>query len=103
MINTLHDLFAKEKGDNPITIEVMEIEKVKRQIVEVIENETIDVSDETESDEELLPVEIEPTVTEVEEIKVVTKLSMPSRKMKVRISNELLQELESMQINFKLN
>lgn len=42
-------------------------------------------------------------VEEVEEIKVVTKLTMPSRKIKVKISNELLVELEKMQINFKLN
>jgi DNA polymerase-3 subunit alpha len=42
-------------------------------------------------------------VEEVEEIKVVTKLSMPSRKLKIKISSELLVELEKMQINFKLN
>ncbi|WP_445456660.1 DNA polymerase III subunit alpha [Flavobacterium sp. HNIBRBA15423] len=102
-IQALYDLFTKEKGDNTVTIEVMELEKVKKQIIETIENETIDVSDDTESDEQFEAVEIEPTIKEVEEIKVVTKLSMPSRKMKVKISNELLQELESMQINFKLN
>jgi DNA polymerase-3 subunit alpha len=28
---------------------------------------------------------------------------MPSRRLKVKISNELLVELEKMQINFKLN
>jgi DNA polymerase-3 subunit alpha len=42
-------------------------------------------------------------VKEVEEIKVVTKLTMPSRRLKIRISTELLQELEKMQVNFKLN
>jgi DNA polymerase-3 subunit alpha len=40
---------------------------------------------------------------EVDEIKVITKLSMPSRKLKIKISNELLVELEKMQLNFKLN
>ena len=40
---------------------------------------------------------------EKEEIIVKTKLSMPSRKLKVKISSELLQELEKMQVNFKLN
>jgi DNA polymerase-3 subunit alpha len=41
----------------------------------------------------------------VEEIKVVTKLTMASRKLKkkIKISNELLMELEKMQVNFKLN
>jgi DNA polymerase-3 subunit alpha len=40
---------------------------------------------------------------EVEEIKVVTKLTMASRKLKIKNSNELLMELEKMQVNFKLN
>jgi DNA polymerase III subunit alpha len=40
---------------------------------------------------------------EKEEIVVKTKLSMPSRKLKVKISSELLQELERMQLSFKLN
>jgi DNA polymerase-3 subunit alpha len=34
-------------------------------------------------------------VVEVEEIKVVTKLTMASRKLKIKISNELLMELEN--------
>jgi DNA polymerase-3 subunit alpha len=34
-------------------------------------------------------------VVEVEEIKVVTKLTMASRKLKIKISNELLFELEN--------
>ena len=42
-------------------------------------------------------------ITEIEEIKVITKLEMPSRKLKISISNELLSELEKMQVNFKLN
>ena len=41
--------------------------------------------------------------TEVEETKIITRLSMPSRKLKIKISNELLQQLEKRQINFKLN
>ena len=99
----MYDLFTKEKGENTVTIEVMELEKIKKQIIETVEDETIDVSDDTDSEEALESVAIAPTIKEVEEIKVVTKLSMPSRKMKVKISNELLQELESLQINFKLN
>ena len=103
LIQSLYDLFTKEKGENTVTIEVMELEKIKKQIIETVEDETIDVSDDTDSEEALESVAIAPTIKEVEEIKVVTKLSMPSRKMKVKISNELLQELESLQINFKLN
>ncbi|CAM4023479.1 MULTISPECIES: DNA polymerase III subunit alpha [Flavobacterium] len=103
LIQALFELFKREVGDNPISIEVMELEMVKRQVVEVVANEIIDVSDESEMEEVIQEVEIAPTITEVEEVKVVTKLVMPSRKIKVKISNELLQELEAMQINFKLN
>jgi DNA polymerase-3 subunit alpha len=35
------------------------------------------------------------SVVEVEEIKVVTKLTDGSRKLKIKISNELLMELEN--------
>jgi DNA polymerase-3 subunit alpha len=42
-------------------------------------------------------------LTEVEETKVITKLEMSSRRLKVKISNELLVALERMQIKFKLN
>jgi DNA polymerase-3 subunit alpha len=63
--------------------------------------------DEIIMDEEgnVLETETSETIvaTEIEEIKIVTRLSMPSRKLKIKISNELLVELEKMQINFKLN
>ena len=45
----------------------------------------------------------EPVMTDVEDVQVVTKLVMPSRKMKVKISTDLLHELDRLQVNFKLN
>ena len=93
-----------------MSFEVMELEKTKRLVAvapDEIENEEEVFVDQNE-DAEIGTLEIpeENTVVkveEVEEIKVVTKLTMPSRKIKVKISNELLVELEKMQINFKLN
>ena len=99
LINWLFDVLQKEKGDHQVTIEVMELEKVIKQVVSEASVETI----ETDIDEENVEVEVEPMITEVEEIQVKTKLSMPSRKMKIKISNELLNELEEKQIKFKLN
>lgn len=102
-IHKLNRLFQEYKGDNTVSFEIMELEKIKR-IVETVpdfaENEEESF---TESDEETVEVIETKQVTEVEEIKIVTKLAMPSRKLKVQISNELLFELEKMQINFKLN
>ncbi|PZX95016.1 DNA polymerase III subunit alpha [Flavobacterium aquariorum] len=102
-IHKLNRLFQDHRGDNTVSFEIMELEKIKRIVEatpEFVENEEESFVDENEEGTEL--AEIKP-VTEVEEIKVVTKLSMPSRKLKVQISNELLFELEKMQINFKLN
>ncbi len=106
-IHRLSHLFVANKGDNQVTFEIMELEKI-RKLVEVapvvIESEDAVFEDENEDNDTLesdAPKIAE--VKEVEEIQVVTKLSMPSRKLKVKISNELLVELEKMQINFKLN
>jgi DNA polymerase-3 subunit alpha len=109
MIETLNELFLRSKGDHQVTIEVLELEKRKKEVVSEIqafeatddENEEELVLDEVNEDEEQTATVVETTI--VEEIVVVTKLSMPSRKLKIQISNELLQELEAMQINFKLN
>lgn len=99
-INMLQQLFKGSRGDHSVCFEVMELEKVKKQVM--IENTV------KEPSEEYGEGDVEETVTEtiatdVEDIQVVTKLSMPSRKLKVQISGELLQELERMQLNFKLN
>ena len=48
-------------------------------------------------------IELPEPVTEAEQTKIITRIAMPSRKLRVRISNELLAGLEKMQVNFKLN
>ena len=104
-IHRLSAVFQENKGDNTVTFEVMELEKIKRQ-VEVVP-QIVTVSDEVVEDlvfDEENPQEPEiELVTEIEEIKVITKLEMPSRKLKIKISNELLFELEKMQVDFRLN
>ena len=89
------------KGDHTVTFEVMELERIKK----IIEMSPVIIDEEMESIEEgeeeaalnlAIPVE-------KEEIVVKTKLSIPSRKLKVKISSELLQELDKMQVSFKLN
>jgi DNA polymerase-3 subunit alpha len=106
-IHKLSHLFQENKGDNQVAFEIMELEKIKK-IVEtvpvVIESEEEEFSEDTDDleDEDALKTALV-SMTEVEEINVVTKLTMPSRRLKIKISNELLCELEKMQINFKLN
>ena len=104
-IHRLSAVFQENKGDNMVTFEVLELEKIKRQVEAV--PQIVAVSDEVVGDvifDEENPQEPEiELITEIEEIKVITKLEMPSRKLKIKISNELLFELEKMQVNFKLN
>lgn len=100
-------MFNENKGDNSVTFEIMELENIKR-LVEVetptdFETEDAVFEGEGENEDSAMEDTKIQEVNEVEEIKVVTKLTMPSRRLKVRISAELLQELEKMQINFKLN
>ena len=104
VIHRLSHLFLENKGDNQVTFEVMELETIKKLVEEqsqTLDNDAEDFSDDAEAMEGETATAV--TVTEVEEIKVVTKLTMPSRRLKIKISNELLIALEKMQINFKLN
>ncbi len=102
VIANLHQLFNVNRGDNPITFEVMELNKVTKQVAVVPAAPMKEVSDD-ENDENYDEEVNEPVMTDVEDIQVVTKLVMPSRKLKVKISTELLHELDRMQVNFKLN
>ncbi|MEO5777231.1 MAG: hypothetical protein ABIQ27_10000, partial [Flavobacterium sp.] len=63
--------------------------------VDVIENENFD-----EENTENVSIEIE--IPEVENI-VKTRILMPSRKLRIAISKEFLDELEKMKIKFSLN
>ena len=100
VIETLNEIFRNNTGDNTVTFEVMELQKIMRK-VEIAAAPP--VKEITEDSDELDAEVNEPVISEVEDIQVVTKLVMPSRKLKVKISNELLQELEKLQVNFKLN
>jgi DNA polymerase-3 subunit alpha len=57
---------------------------------------------ELEENSEAENLDIEIPIIELEN-PIVTIVSLPSRKLKIKISSELLQELEKMGLNFKLN
>ncbi len=104
LLEQLQDLFRANKGDNSVAFEVMEVEVIKK-IVSAIRQESI-VVEESVDGEEVIEDEtliVSQDTSEIEENKIITRLSMQSRKLRIKISNELLQELEKLQVNFKLN
>ena len=99
-IQQLNAVFQANKGDNTVTFEIVEFDKVKK-IPEIILKNVVD-EDENFDGENLEEITIEIPIIE-EENQAVTRVSLPSRKLKVKISNELLLELEKMKIRFSLN
>lgn len=99
-IQQLNQLFTANKGDHTVSFEVMEFEKVLKPVEPlpkvVVDEELIADSDSPEE------VVIDIPVVE-EQVQIATRISLPSRKLKIRISNELLTELEKMNVKFSLN
>ena len=99
-IEQLNAVFQSNKGDNTVTFEIVEFDKTK--IISELVPKIVAVDDENFEPENLDEIEIEIPVIE-EEIKIMTKVSLPSRKLKIKISKELLIELEKMKVKFSLN
>lgn len=118
LIQQLNAVFKANEGDKQVDFEVIETEVVKQTIdTSVVKTQPIlnaideDTDERIEIEIEELDNESEPSdetpitaeKTYLDEVKKVTTLEMKSRKLKVRISKDLLEELEKMQINFRLN
>ena len=121
-ISKLSSIFQANKGNNSVTFDIVELEteiKKAETIPETIKEEekadavlfddeipeeTVIFTEEFSGEDELnLEEPIAEPETAVEETKVITKISMPSRKLKIKISNELLMELEKIDVDFRLN
>ena len=102
LIQQLNTVFQKNKGDNQVMFEVSETEKILIQTEEIpmeVEEIVLDENGDISEGENANTI----VLKEVIDRKVITKIEMPSRKLKINISNDLLMELDKMQINFKLN
>ncbi len=93
VIHQLSRVFIENRGEHSLSFEVLETQNVTKVIAPIVAVAT----DEDPASETVL---IQP---EIEETKIVTRLAMPSRKLRVNICRELLQELEKLDIRFKLN
>ncbi|HWS60810.1 MAG TPA: DNA polymerase III subunit alpha [Flavobacterium sp.] len=121
-IANLNAIFQANKGNNSVTFDIVELETVMKQVeilpetvkleekIEIalfddtIPEETVVFTEDFSGEDEMnMDEPIAEHETTVEETKIITRISMPSRKLKIKISNELLLELEKLQVNFKLN
>jgi DNA polymerase-3 subunit alpha len=110
LIKNLSAVFAAFQGDHQVSFEILETEKamvkstVKRVEIETSDlEEELETEEESDSDENLEVQNAIEITTETEEIRVLTKLAMNSRRLKVNICYELLQELEKIDLSFRLN
>ncbi len=110
LIENLNHVFKEHQGDHQVSFEILEtqteiVKKINSPVqIELQEAENDEEQDvNLEMDEEIemeIPTDIS---TEIEQIRVLTKLSMNSRKVKVNICHELLQQLEKNDLSFRLN
>jgi DNA polymerase-3 subunit alpha len=101
-IQELNAIFQSNKGDNTVTFEIVEYDKTKK-TPEIVSKVVLTDEENFEAEtENLEDVEIEIPILELEN-QITTRVSLPSRKLKIKISKELLFEIEKMGLSFKLN
>ncbi|RZJ36375.1 MAG: DNA polymerase III subunit alpha [Flavobacterium sp.] len=100
LVHHLQQIFQANRGEHSVCFEVMELEKVLLKTEAAVLEP---VAAEAGPDEELSDdIEIA-APTEIEETRIVTRLSMPSRKLRVNICTEMLKDLEKLDVRFRLN
>jgi DNA polymerase-3 subunit alpha len=110
LIQEMDAIFKANPGNNSIVFEVLEIEKISKKpltetVVEpIIVNSDFEIDIDNIDDQPEMENDSAPQTPEIiDEIKVITKLEMPSRRLKVAISKELLTDLERLNVKFRLN
>ncbi|RRJ87369.1 DNA polymerase III subunit alpha [Paenimyroides tangerinum] len=103
-IEKIRMVLDEHQGNKPVTFEIYELEKIQKRIeTEVVNKMLTDIDiDNIDSMESLEQMNVEPVLPEVE-YKVINVLEMPSRNTRIEISSDLLEALEQIQVNFKLN
>jgi DNA polymerase-3 subunit alpha len=114
LIQQLNEIFKANDGDKSVSFEVIETETIIKPIeivktiaepVLIATNNDDEIDMENLDSNEIIDQDelVESPVQATEQVKRLTTLEMSSRKLKVKISKELLEQLEKLQVNFKLN
>ncbi|MDR0228956.1 MAG: DNA polymerase III subunit alpha [Flavobacteriaceae bacterium] len=106
-IRGIKALFDQYQGDKQVSFEVFEIEKIIEQETMGLSNITI--GEENDNEDGYISEDGEQEflnnfdTTKKEEYRVVNRIEMNSKNSRIDISSDLLEELERLQVNFKLN
>ena len=113
LIQQLNDVFKANEGDKLVNFEVVETEIITKpvEIIKTTEPVLIAINTEEEIDIENLDVNesieeediLETTPVATEQIRKITSLDMKSKRLKIKISKELLNDLERLDVAFRLN
>ncbi len=112
IISNMFQLFEEYKGNHPVSFEVVEFEKIKKEVQKQIGTlDEFDISESNEiainSNDDEIDVDtqfvMENHVEIIEEEVVKNQLDFTSRKIKVAINMEFLLKLEELNLNFRLN
>lgn len=104
-IQNLKTVFEQHGGDKSVSFEVIELEKIIEEKtfvptpIRIIESDDVDAIG--DSDIEFVATDF--VEDKKDEYRVVNRLEMNSKNSRVDISSDLLEELERLQVNFKLN
>jgi DNA polymerase-3 subunit alpha len=101
-VQHLYQVLTAEKGDSQVTFEVVEKEKVIKSLPVATPKAVLADDDENTETENGEDMEMDLSVPQ-EEDQTVTCLTMPSRRLKIKISKELLSELERLNVRFSVN
>ncbi|MCO7721569.1 DNA polymerase III subunit alpha [Myroides odoratimimus] len=99
----IKDAFSRYQGDSFVNFEVLEVERIEKEATPIaVPQLRMNEGDEEDGASESFDMD-EPIAVDVPEFRVVNRLEFTSRNSRVNITAELLEELEALQVDFKLN
>ena len=104
-VDKIRMVMDKNPGTKSVVFEVFELEEVQNRLQTQVVHKLLEDTTEDIQDDVLEEIEEKTPEIEVPDVQYVKKnlLEMPSKNMRIEISSDLLEELERMQVSFRLN
>lgn len=104
-VEKIRFVMDKNPGTKAVVFEVFELEEVQNRLQTQVVHKLLEDTSEEFPDDVSEEIEEKTPEIEVPEVQYLKKnlLEMPSKNMRIEISSDLLEELERMQVSFRLN